>query len=151
MRIWSDYLSYQWQSKVVGYDVEKQKNWLSRLGLNSSYAYVIILIGGFGSILILYAAYYWWVQRSKQTSYDREIQKFQKKLPIHLRKRHSETFQMWMHRLSEQANGHQSFEQLIVLYQKIIFKEQKDENNLMLFKRLLKDCAITLKQVQKNL
>ncbi len=55
MRIWSDYLSYQWQSKVVGYDVEKQKNWLSRLGLNSSYAYVIILIGGFGSILILYA------------------------------------------------------------------------------------------------
>jgi transglutaminase-like putative cysteine protease len=29
MRIWSDYLSYQWQSKVVGYDVEKQKNWLS--------------------------------------------------------------------------------------------------------------------------
>lgn len=151
MRIWSDYLSYQWQSKVVGYDVEKQKNWLSRLGLNSSYAYVIILIGGFGSILILYAAYYWWVQRSKQTSYDREIQKFQKKLPIHLRKRHSETFQMWMHRLSEQANGHQSFEQLIVLYQKIIFKEQKDENNLMLFKHLLKDCAITLKQVQKNL
>ena len=151
MRIWSDYLSYQWQSKVVGYDVEKQKNWLSRLGLNSSYAYVIILIGGFGSILILYAAYYWWVQRSKQTSYDREIQKFQKKLPIHLRKRHSETFQMWIHRLSEQANGHQSFEQLIVLYQKIIFKEQKDENNLMLFKRLLKDCAITLKQVQKNL
>lgn len=151
MRIWSDYLSYQWQSKVVGYDVEKQKNWLSRLGLNSSYAYVIILIGGFGSILILYAAYYWWVQRSKQTSYDREIQKFQKKLPIHLQKRHSETFQMWIHRLSEQANGHQSFEQLIVLYQKIIFKEQKDENNLMLFKRLLKDCAITLKQVQKNL
>jgi len=58
---------------------------------------------------------------------------------------------MWIHRLSEQANGHQSFEQLIVLYQKIIFKEQKDENNLMLFKRLLKDCAITLKQVQKNL
>jgi hypothetical protein len=25
MRVWSDYLSYQWQAKVVGYDAKNKK------------------------------------------------------------------------------------------------------------------------------
>jgi hypothetical protein len=92
------------------------------LGLNSSYAYVIILIGGFGSILILYVGFYWWKQTNQQTSITVKY-KISKKLPKHLHKRHSETFQCGCI-VYEQANGHQSFEQVIVLYQKIIFRTE---------------------------
>ncbi|MCU4580736.1 DUF3488 and transglutaminase-like domain-containing protein [Acinetobacter gyllenbergii] len=151
MRIWSDYLSYQWQSKVVGYDAEKQKNWLSRSGLDSSYAYVIVLIVSIGTILVIYAGIYWWRQRGYQTDYQRAVFKFQKKLPKNLHKQPAETFQVWMQRLATQVQDKQVFEQAIVLYQKIVFLERQDGANIEEFKRLLKDCAIALKQSQKNL
>ncbi|OEC91340.1 transglutaminaseTgpA domain-containing protein [Acinetobacter sp. YK3] len=151
VRIWSDYLSYQWQSKVVGYDAEKQKNWLSRLGLDSSYGYVIVLVVGIGSILIIYAGWYWWRQRGQQDQYQRMIIQFEKKLPKHLHKYSAETFQSWMQRLSMLVEEKDSFKQVTVLYQKIVFLEQKDKVNTQEFKQLLKDCAIVIKQSQKNL
>ncbi|RPE30810.1 transglutaminase-like putative cysteine protease [Acinetobacter sp. BIGb0102] len=151
VRIWSDYLSYQWQSKVVGYDAEKQKNWLSRLGLDSSYGYVIVLVIGIGSILIIYAGWYWWRQRGQQDQYQRMIIQFEKQLPKHLHKYPSETFQSWMQRLSMLVEEKDSFKQVTVLYQKIVFLEQKDKVNTQEFKQLLKDCAIVIKQSQKNL
>lgn len=151
VRIWSDYLSYQWQSKVVGYDAEKQKNWLSRLGLDSSYGYVIVLVVGIGSILILYAGWYWWRQRGQQDQYQRMIMQFEKQLPKHLHKYSAETFQSWMLRLSMLVEEKDSFKQVTVLYQKIVFLEQKDKVNTQEFKQLLKDCAIVIKQSQKNL
>ncbi|WP_445403485.1 transglutaminase family protein [Acinetobacter vivianii] len=151
VRIWSDYLSYQWQSKVVGYDAEKQKNWLSRLGLDSSYGCVIVLVVGIGSILIIYAGWYWWRQRGQQDQYQRMIIQFEKKLPKHLHKYSAETFQSWMQRLSMLVEEKDSFKQVTVLYQKIVFLEQKDKVNTQEFKQLLKDCAIVIKQSQKNL
>lgn len=151
MRIWSDYLSYQWQSKVVGYDAEKQKNWLSRLGLDSSYGYVIILVVGIGSILLLYGGWYWWGQRGKQEQYQRLIIQFEKQLPQHLHKYPAETFQSWLKRIAVLVEDQMPFEQVSVLYQKIVFLEQNDQLNIQEFKRLLKDCAIVIKQSQKNL
>ena len=151
MRIWSDYLSYQWQSKVVGYDAEKQKNWLSRLGLDSSYSYVIILVVGIGSILLIYGGWYWWGQRGKQEQYQRLIIQFEKKLPQHLHKYPAETFQSWLKRIAVLVEEQTPFEQVSVLYQKIVFLEQNDQLNIQEFKRLLKDCAIVIKQSQKNL
>ncbi|WDZ50013.1 DUF3488 and transglutaminase-like domain-containing protein [Acinetobacter vivianii] len=151
VRIWSDYLSYQWQSKVVGYDAENQKNWLSRLGLDSSYSYVIVLVVGIGSILIMYAGWYWWRQRGQQDQYQRMIIQFEKQLPKHLHKYSGETFQSWMQRLSMLVEEKDSFKQVTVLYQKIVFLEQKDKVNTQEFKQLLKDCAIVIKQSQKNL
>lgn len=151
VRIWSDYLSYQWQSKVVGYDVEKQKNWLSRLGLDSTYGYVIILIVGIGSVLLFYVGFYWWRQRQQQVEYQRLIFKFQKQLPTSMHKRQAETFQTWMQRLMNSVEDHKSFEQVIVLYQKIVFMECDSPSDKQLFKKLLKDCAIEIKRSQKNL
>ncbi|MFV5263834.1 transglutaminaseTgpA domain-containing protein [Acinetobacter courvalinii] len=151
MRIWSDYLSYQWQSKVVGYDAEKQKNWLSRLGLDSSYGYVIILVVGIGSILLLYGGWYWWGQRGKQEQYQRLIIQFEKKLSRHLHKYPAETFHSWIQRIAVLVEEQTPFEQVTVLYQKIVFLEQNDQLNIQEFKRLLKDCAIVIKQSQKNL
>ncbi len=151
VRIWSDYLSYQWQSKVVGYDAEKQKNWLSRLGLDSSYGYVIILVVGIGSILLIYGGWYWWGQRGKQEQYQRLIIQFEKKLPRHLHKYPAETFHSWIQRIAVLVEEQTLFEQVTVLYQKIVFLEQNDQLNIQEFKRLLKDCAIVIKQSQKNL
>lgn len=151
MRIWSDYLSYQWQSKVVGYDAEKQKNWLSRLGLDSSYGYVIILVVGIGSILLIYGGWYWWGQRGKQEQYQRLIIQFEKQLPQHLHKYPAETFHSWIQRIAVLVEEQILFEQVTVLYQKIVFLEQNDQLNIQEFKRLLKDCAIVIKQSQKNL
>ncbi|MCU4639313.1 transglutaminase family protein [Acinetobacter courvalinii] len=151
MRIWSDYLSYQWQSKVVGYDAEKQKNWLSRLGLDSSYGYVIILVVGIGSILLIYGGWYWWGQRGKQKQYQRLIIQFEKQLPRHLHKYPAETFHSWIQRIAVLVEEQTPFEQVTVLYQKIVFLEQNDQLNIQEFKRLLKDCAIVIKQSQKNL
>ncbi|MFK4049815.1 transglutaminaseTgpA domain-containing protein [Acinetobacter venetianus] len=151
VRIWSDYLSYQWQSKVVGYDVEKQKNWLSRLGLDSTYGYVIILIVGIGGVLLFYVGFYWWRQRQQLLEYQRLIFNFQKQLPTPMHKRQAETFQTWMQRLMNSVEDHKSFEQVIVLYQKIVFMESNSPSDKQLFKKLLKDCAIAIKRSQKNL
>ena len=54
LRVWSDYASYQWQSKVVGYNAESQQGWLAKLGLSSVYSSVIILISGIGILILLY-------------------------------------------------------------------------------------------------
>ena len=151
VRVWSDYLSYQWQSKVVGYDAEKQKSWLSKLGLNSSYSYVLILMLGIAAILVLYVVVYWWRQLQQQTPYQRHIRKFQKQLPPHLHKSTAETFQTWMQRLANHVADRHVFEQALVLYQQMVFLEQMNKGDLQQFKKLLKDCAFALKQAQKNL
>lgn len=151
MRVWSDYLSYQWQAKVVGYDADKQKNWLSRLGLDSGYSYVLILIIGIAGILAVYVGFYWWRQTRQQELYQRVIIQFQKQLPKHLHKRSEETFQVWMQRLSSVDSDQKSFHQVVVLYQKIVFLEQNTQQNIQEFKKLLKVCAIAIKQSQKNL
>lgn len=146
VRIWSDYLSYQWQSKVVGYDVEKQKSWLARLGLDSTYGYVIVLILGVGGVLVLYVGFFWWKQTKQHKEYQRLIFRFERSVPKHLHKTPSETFSVWMQRLGTQVQNKQVFEQAIVLHQKIVFLEESNSANIQEFKRLLKDCAIALKQ-----
>jgi len=151
MRVWSDYLSYQWQSKVVGYDVDKQRNWLARLGLDSAYSYVIILILGVAGILMIYVAVYWWRQVQYQVPYQRMIFKFQKQLPEHLHKQNAETFQVWMQRLALTTEHPKKFQQVTELYQKMVFLEQMNTAYLHQFKTLLKDCAVEIKQAQKNL
>ena len=151
MRVWSDYLSYQWQSKVVGYNAGKQKNWLSKLGFNSSYSYVLILIIGIAGILAVYVGFYWWRQTRQQELYQRVIIQFQKQLPKNLHKKPAETFQAWMQRLTSVDSDQKSFQQVVVLYQKIVFLEQNSQQNIQEFKKLLKVCAIAIKQSQKNL
>ena len=151
IRIWSDYLSYQWQAKVVGYDADKQKNWLSKLGFNSSYSYAFLLIIAIAAILFIYIGVYWWRNLSQKENYERAVLSFQKQLPKHLHKRSEETFQVWMQRLSSVDSDQKSFHQVVVLYQKIVFLEQNTQQNIQEFKKLLKVCAIAIKQSQKNL
>jgi len=151
IRVWSDYASYQWQSKVVGYDTDKQKNWLARLGLKSIYSYILILFISIVMLVLIYLLIQYRQNLQKMTPYERSIRKFTKNLPVELHKYSYETFQQWMIRLAQYSNDTSSFYELAQLDQKIRFMQQDTPENLKMFKKLLKDCAFALKLNKKNL
>ena len=145
LRVWSDYASYQWQSKIVGYDAEKQNGWMQKLGLTSSYSYGLVLVLGVLALLGLY----WGITRfraSRQlTVLERCIVQFNQQLTSALQKAEFETFQQWMLRLSEHSAQKQYFEQLNQIFQKIVYVGDENQNDIQQFKILLKECANELK------
>lgn len=154
LRVWSDYASYQWQSKVVGYDRDSQQGWLAKLGLNSSYAMILILVG---SILGLVAVYFLWIYlktRLKISAFDRAILKFNKTLAKELQKKHAETFSQWILRLSVQVNQKDRavFIQAKQLFEQIKYAQNfKKPHEVQKFKILLKNCTCILKKHEKGL
>jgi len=153
MRIWSDYASYQWQSKVVGYDSEKQQGWLSKLGIKNAYASSIIMLL---SILLVVMIYFIWIfYRNSQSisAYDRAIQQFSKKLELSLHKQPAETFYSWMLRLAERAEQDQQqiFAQTAQHYQQQQYSLMQNPQQIKQFRQMLKTCANTLKNNRKHL
>ncbi len=153
MRIWSDYASYQWQSKVVGYDAEKQQGWLSKLGIKNAYASSIIMLL---SILLVVMIYFIWIfYRNSQSisAYDRAIQQFSKKLELNLHKQPAETFYSWMLRLAELAEQDQQqiFAQTAQHYQQQQYSLMRNPQQIKQFRQMLKTCANTLKNNRKHL
>ena len=100
--------------------------------------------------MFIYIGVYWWRNLSQKENYERAVLSFQKQLPKHLHKRSEETFQVWMQRLSSVDSDQKSFQQVVVLYQKIVFLEQNTQQNIQEFKKLLKVCSIAIKQSQKT-
>ena len=149
-RVWSDYLGYQWQSKVVGYDVDRQRNFLSRLGLHSIYSSVLVMMGGIGFLILLYVLKLWLNKRRQFSEIEYEIFKFEKKLKTDMKKRPAETFKQWMGRLAEQVSHQQIFFEAVQLQEKIRYVEQYHDQDLVKFKRLLKDCSSEIKRVEKT-
>ncbi|MCG2609658.1 DUF3488 and transglutaminase-like domain-containing protein [Acinetobacter sp. SM34] len=153
MRIWSDYASYQWQSKVVGYDAEKQQGWLSKLGIKSAYASSIIMLL---SILLVVVVYFIWIfYRNNQSvsAYERAIQQFSKQLELSLRKQPAETFYSWMLRLAERTEQDQQqiFAQTAQHYQQQQYSFLQNHQQIKQFRGMLKTCADTLKKNRKHL
>ena len=153
LRIWSDYASYQWQSKVVGYDAEKQQGWLSTLGIKNAYASSIIMLL---SILLVVAVYFIWIfYRSSRSvsAYERAIQQFSKQLEFNLRKQPAETFYSWMLRLAERAEQDQQqiFTQTAQHYQQQHYSLMQNHQQIKQFRKMLKTCANALKNNRKSL
>jgi len=154
LRIWSDYASYQWQSKVVGYNADSQRSWMSKLGLNSAYAAVWILIIGIASLI---ASYFLWIyiQKRRQNSpFELAIEQLNRSLLIQMRKQPAETFKQWMLRISDSLSSDQvtSFYEAIQIYERNQFSAYKpDQKDINKFRYLLKKCAYTLKNKGKNL
>ncbi|MEK5758029.1 DUF3488 and transglutaminase-like domain-containing protein [Acinetobacter variabilis] len=148
LRVWSDYASYQWQSKVVGYNAESQQGWLAKLGLSSVYSSVIILISGIGILILLYILKIYLKARQLQSPFDYSIQQFNQTLKKDLKRQPAETFHQWMLRLSQQVQDKDQsvFFEAIRLFEKSIYsgKELSDQD-LKQFKDLLKTCARILK------
>ncbi|WP_130802953.1 transglutaminaseTgpA domain-containing protein [Acinetobacter ihumii] len=150
-RVWSDYLAYQWQSKVVGYDVDRQQSFLSRLGLHSLYSSVVVMLVAI-AILILFYYLKWRMDRRRELSVlEHEIYSFEKKLSVEMKKRYAETFKQWMQRLAEHVAYKQVFFEVIHLQEKIRYVEQYHDQDIVKFRRLLKDCSSEIKRAEKNL
>ena len=148
LRVWSDYASYQWQSKVVGYNAESQQGWLAKLGLSSVYSSVIILISGIGILILLYILKIYLKNRQLKSPFDYSIQQFNQSLKKDLRKQSAETFHQWMLRLSQQVQDKDQtvFFEAIRLFEKSIYSGREfSEQDLKKFKDLLKTCAYILK------
>lgn len=148
LRVWSDYASYQWQSKVVGYNAESQQGWLAKLGLSSVYSSVIILISGIGILILLYILKIYLKARQLQSPFDYSIQQFNQTLKKDLRKQPAETFHQWMLRLSQQVQDKDQtvFFEAIRLFEKSIYSGRElSDQDLKQFKYLLKTCARILK------
>lgn len=86
MRVWSDYASYQWQSKVVGYNAESQQNWLSKLGLSSVYSSIVVLLGSIALLILAYILRIYLKARQAQSPFDRAIQQLNQSLADDLKK-----------------------------------------------------------------
>lgn len=154
LRIWSDYASYQWQSKIVGYNAEAQKSWLSKLGLSSNYTVVLAL---FLSIVLMGIGYFLWTYyrlHRDVSLFDRAILNFNKQLSTELKKEWSESFKQWMTRLLKQVKDEerQCFVEVIAIYERNRYSnavgQRQDPQN---FKKMLKKCSYVLKRSGKGL
>ena len=148
MRVWSDYASYQWQSKVVGYNAESQQNWLSKLGLSSAYSSIIVLLGSIALLILAYGLRIYLKARQAQSPFDRAIQQLNQSLADDLKKQPAETFHHWMQRLSQQVKieNQSIFIEAIRLFEKYLYSgAELTDQELKKFKYLLKICADSLK------
>ena len=148
MRVWSDYASYQWQSKVVGYNAESQQNWLSKLGLSSAYSSIVVLLGSIALLILAYGLRIYLKARQAQSPFDRAIQQLNQSLADDLKKQPAETFHHWMQRLSQQVKieNQSAFIEAIRLFEKYLYSgAELTDQELKKFKYLLKTCADSLK------
>ena len=149
LRIWSDYASFQWQDKVIGFDSEKQKNWLTKLGFNSSYAYGLLIIGSILLIGVIYIIFIRWKNLNQQSYIQRILTQFNQQLSSEDQRRSGETFKTWICRLSKDLDSISSNNQLIQLHHQIVYLDQIDKVKLNEFRKQLNDYAITLKNQKK--
>lgn len=147
MQVWSDYASYQWQSKVVGYDVDSQKNFLGKLGLTSTRQFIWVLIGGIFALGILYFIWLYWRQNRQYNVYQLQIMRLNRQLPTALRQQTGESFAMWIKRI--QIESQDCFGKVVEIYQRVHYAEQKKADDEKQFVKLMKECANILKS-QKN-
>ena len=148
MRIWGDYVSYQWKSKVVGYTAESQRNWLTKLGIGSSYSAILVIVIGVLSLLLLYWLFNLSRKYASESELDRAMVKMNRALPYEFKHLSHETIHQWLLRLSSEVdNEHRSkFDELIKLYDQTKYSAYLyTANNVNKIKVLTKYCTHALK------
>ena len=163
LRIWSDYASFQWQDKVVGFDSERQKKWMSLLGIKSNYAYGILIIAGLFAIGVIYYLVWRFRTFNQQTRINRILNRFAQKLSADQHNRKGESFKSWMLRLAHEAfltesnmvideNFDLSAElgKLTNLHHEIVYLNQDSKENLDQFEFLLNRYTNILKMHKKT-
>lgn len=154
IRVWSDYAGYQWQSKVVGYNAEAQRTWLSKLGIHSSYSAILILILTILGCLALYFIVLYWLKYRKRSPLSRLIGNFNSRLDLPLKRAEYESVQQWMLRISEDLplNEHAQFKEIAALYDRYMYAgQQTSVQELKYMSGLLDSCANVLKKPTRHL
>ncbi len=149
LHVWSDYATYQWQSKVVGYNADTQKKWFKKIGMHSSYAGVLLLVVSISGCVLIY--YLWHLRKNykSKTDYDHAIHSFSKPLPEDAKKMPHESFRTWLIRLSLNLpeDERQPFSEAIQIYERSVYGSNGQQfENIQLFKTLLKKCSQNLKK-----
>ena len=145
LRVWSDYASFQWQNKIVGYDTDQQKKWMSFLGLSSNYALGLVLITAVITVGLLYFLVSKLNVFSGQSKQQRLIRTFNQGLKKNQRKYPYESFQAWIERLAVNVQYKECFFDAIRLHHQIVYLNQSDKWVIAQFEKLLKECATELK------
>lgn len=134
-KIWVDYVNFQWQSKVVGFDQNSQQNWLKKLSIGNLTQQLILMII---AMAVLIALMVWWLsrqQKKQQSQLEIELSLLSKKLENNqLQRREHEPVLTWLNRIYNAQNlvDHRLI-QIIELYtrhQYIQPLEQDDLKNL---------------------
>ena len=163
LRIWSDYASFQWQDKVVGFDSERQKKWMSLLGIKSNYAFGILIIAGLFAIGMIYYLVWRFRTFNQQTRINRILNRFAQKLSADQHNRKGESFKSWMLRLAHEASLTESnmvidenfdlsseLGMLTNLHHEIVYLNQDSKENLDQFEFLLNRYTNILKMHKKT-
>ena len=163
LRIWSDYASFQWQEKVVGFDSERQKKWMSLLGIKSNYAFGILIIAGLFAVGVIYYLVWRFRTFNQQTRINRILNRFTQKLSVDQHNRKGESFKSWMLRLAHEASLTESkmvvdenfdlsseLGMLTNLHHEIVYLNQDSKENLDQFEFLLNRYTNILKMYKKT-
>lgn len=154
IRVWSDYASYQWQSKVVGYNADQQQSWMTKFGIHSvASVFVIILAGS----LIILGCYALWMLRKKRKHYsqiDWVLHVVNRKLGLHNRRYSYETVRQWLERISSplSQNDRAVFLEIIILYEHLSYSQSSiSKQEFANFKSMIKTCSYLLVKYEKGL
>ena len=154
VRIWSDYATYQWQSKVVGYNAAAQQKWFEKLGLNSIYSAILVLVLSLFVLIILYLSYGYWSRRQKKIPLQYYVDQWNKRLHPNDQRLESETVKQWFERISADLtqNNQLLFFKVIEQYNQHIYGNGKlSRSEQKKFVSMLKTCTYVLKNKGKHL
>lgn len=154
-RIWSDYLTYQWQSKVVGYDVQSQKKWFDRLGFSSTYTAILVLIFGVLFIVGVYFSWIYYLTYKHRDQVQWALNRLSKQLPIHLQKKPYESVSSWLIYTASVLDLNE-YDQVLMnelrtAHEKYVYGGYKDENFIKILLKLINHCSAMLAKYKKGL
>ncbi|WEI11872.1 hypothetical protein PX667_10270 [Acinetobacter soli] len=133
----------------MGYDVNRQQNFLAGLGIFSSTKAMLMMLSLIAVVVIIFVWGHGYFYRPKPSRLERLINGFSHKIHKSLQKNKSETFKSWFQRLSMHVKYTKPFDDAIAVHEKIQFSGEFSDKDYIKFKELLKLCASELKSLEK--
>lgn len=145
-REWVDYAKYMWQQKVVGFDEDRQGNFLYNMfGLRSQMMQVFVMFGAFVVILATVVGVMWWRRRPVWHALDAPLIKLSKRLAKqNLAREPHEGVLQWLTRVSRLPRYEAQAKEVAELYSQARYADNDSD-------KLANKAAITkLRQLVKN-
>lgn len=104
MRVWADYVNYQWQNRVVGFDQNRQHEWLRKFDLDSWTRQILVMLGLFALITALIVWRLTINQRKPRDRVQAALEKLSMRLVHHhLQRLPQEPVLSWLERVRQSA------------------------------------------------